>query len=325
MKRITFIMFSFFIGASCSAEPVAPVQQATSDSIQTARRSFGSDQKQNTVGMTKVSVSENATTHPNSDTKSTSTPAANGTIAPDTAIGTATPSVPPLPTDGTPASADSSKPIAEPKTIGKLKSYCKRHPNDWEGFYNLGIEQYRMMDYAAAQQSFANALQRCSDPKNQEMIFYNLGNAGFRFAQSQSADQQVFLFKESLQNYENALALDKEAKDTKHNIEVVKRWLKQAEKQQKQNPKPENKNNKKDQKKEEEKQHSDSGKDNKPLENKDTAPKQKEGADGEEKNVDLEQKEMDNILNRAKKIEKMLPPSSSDPKSGGKDPVIRDW
>ena len=44
-----------------------------------------------------------------------------------------------------------------------------------------------------------------------------------------------------------------------------------------------------------------------------------------DKDVDLEQKEMDNILNRAKKVEKMLPPSSLNPQSGGKDPVIRDW
>ena len=68
-------------------------------------------------------------------------------------------------------------------------------------------------------------------------IFYNLGNAGFRFSQSQSVDQQVLGFKESLQNYENALAINKEAKDTKHNIEVVKRYLKRAEKQQQQEQK----------------------------------------------------------------------------------------
>ncbi len=232
------------------------------------------------------------------------------------------------------ASPNTPAPDAEPKEIKKLKSYCKHHPNDWEGFYNLGIEQYKLMDYAAAQQSFAQALQNCSDPKEQEKIFYNLGNAGFRFSQSQSVDQQVLGFKESLQNYENALAINKEAKDTQHNIEVVKRYLKRAEKQQQQEQQ-----NKKDDK-DDNKNYTGMEKDNDSSDDKDK-DKDKDKNDGKDKNdkdnqkdqqdnpgdknVDLEQKEMDNILNRAKKVEKMLPPSSLNPQSGGKDPVIRDW
>ena len=230
------------------------------------------------------------------------------------------------------ASPDVPASDAEPKEIKKLKSYCKHHSNDWEGFYNLGIEQYKLMDYAAAQQSFAQALQNCSDPKEQEKIFYNLGNAGFRFSQSQSVDQQVLGFKESLQNYENALAIDKEAKDTQHNIEVVKRYLKRAEKQQQQEQQ-----NKKDDKKNDNKKLTNMEKDNDSSDNKDKdKDKDKDDKDDKDnqkdqqddsgdKNVDLEQKEMDNILNRAKKVEKMLPPSSLNPQSGGKDPVIRDW
>ena len=229
------------------------------------------------------------------------------------------------------ASPNTPAPSAEPKEIKNLKSYCKHHPNDWEGFYNLGIEQYKLMDYTAAQQSFAQALQNCSDPKEQEKIFYNLGNAGFRFSQSQSVDQQVLGFKESLQNYENALAIDKEAKDTQHNIEVVKRYLKRAEKQQQQEQQ-----NKKDDKKDS-KNYTNMEKDNDASDNKDQDkdkdrdkddkgdPKNDQQNNQSDKDVDLEQKEMDNILNRAKKVEKMLPPSSLNPQSGGKDPVIRDW
>ena len=229
------------------------------------------------------------------------------------------------------ASPNTPAPSAEPKEIKNLKSYCKHHPNDWEGFYNLGIEQYKLMDYAAAQQSFAQALQNCSDPKEQEKIFYNLGNAGFRFSQSQSVDQQVLGFKESLQNYENALAIDKEAKDTQHNIEVVTRYLKRAEKQQQ----PEQQNKKDDKK--DNKNYTNMEKDNDASDNKDQDkdkdrdkddkgdPKNDQQNNQSDKDVDLEQKEMDNILNRAKKVEKMLPPSSLNPQSGGKDPVIRDW
>ena len=241
-----------------------------------------------------------------------------------------------LPPNGSPAQSPNAvapnapAPNAEPKEITKLKSYCDWHPNDWEGFYNLGIEQYKMMDYVAAQQSFTQALQNCSDPKDQEKIFYNLGNAGFRFSQGQSVDQQVLGFKESLQNYENALAINKEAKDTKHNIEVAKRYLKRAEQQQKQEQQ-----NKKDDKNDN-KNLTNLEKDNISSDNKDKDKDDKDKDDksdsknvqqnnSDDKNVDMEQKEMDNILNRAKKVEKMLPPSSLNPQSGGKDPVIRDW
>ena len=232
------------------------------------------------------------------------------------------------------ASPNAPAPNAEPKEIKNLKSYCKHHPNDWEGFYNLGIEQYKLMDYNAAQQSFSQALQNCSDPKEQEKIFYNLGNAGFRFSQAQSVDQQVFGFKESLQNYENALAIDKEAKDTKHNIEVVKRYLKRAEQQQKQeqqNKKDDKKDNKDLKNMEKDNDSSDNkdedkdkDKDDKDKDDK-SDPKNGQQNNPDDKNIDMEQKEMDNILNRAKKVEKMLPPSSLNPQSGGKDPVIRDW
>ena len=226
------------------------------------------------------------------------------------------------------ASPNAPAPSAEPKEIEELKSYCESNPDDWAGFYNLGRQQYKLMDYNAAQQSFAQALRNCADPKEQEKIFYNLGNAGFRFSQSQSVDQQVLGFKESLQNYENALAINKEAKDTQHNIEVVKRYLKRAEQQQQQEQQ-----NKKDDKKDN-KNYTNMEKDNDSSDNKDEdkdkdkddKDNQKDQQDGSgDKNVDLEQKEMDNILNRAKKVEKMLPPSSLNPQSGGKDPVIRDW
>lgn len=226
------------------------------------------------------------------------------------------------------ASPNAPAPNAEPKEIKELKSYCKSNPDDWAGFYNLGIEQYKLMDYNAAQQSFAQALRNCADPKEQERIFYNLGNAGFRFSQSQSVDQQVLGFKESLQNYENALAIDKEAKDTQNNIEVVKRYLKRAEQQQQkeqQNKKDDKKDNKNYTNMEKDNDSSDN-KDEDKDKDKDDKDNQKDQQDGSgDKNVDLEQKEMDNILNRAKKVEKMLPPSSLNPQSGGKDPVIRDW
>jgi len=258
--------------------------------------------------------------------KSVAMPSAGGMTVPNAAV---IPNGLPVPPSDA-ASPNTPAPNAEPKEIKNLKSYCKHHPNDWEGFYNLGIEQYKLMDYNAAQQSFSQALQNCSDPKEQEKIFYNLGNARFRFSQSQPVDQQVLGFKESLQNYENALAIDKEAKDTKHNIEVVKRYLKRAEKQQQQEQQ-----NKKDDKKDDNKKLTNMEKDNDASDNKDKDkdkdkddkddPKNDQQNNQGDKDVDLEQKEMDNILNRAKKVEKMLPPSSLNPQSGGKDPVIRDW
>ena len=294
MKPLALSVLLLFIGLLCFGAPAA------SASAKSAQKSPQKVAKANKGG--------------SADKTPAKTPTKGATTSPDA------------------ASPNTPAPSAEPKEIKKLKSYCKHHPNDWEGFYNLGIEQYKLMDYAAAQQSFAQALQNCSDPKEQEKIFYNLGNAGFRFSQSQSVDQQVLGFKESLQNYENALAINKEAKDTQHNIEVVKRYLKRAEKQQQQEQQ-----NKKDDK-DDNKNYTGMEKDNDSSDDKDKDKDKNDGKDKNDKgnqkdqqdnpgdkNVDLEQKEMDNILNRAKKVEKMLPPSSLNPQSGGKDPVIRDW
>ena len=323
-KTALCIVLSFFAAFSRFGAPVASAVGNSKEPSQI-------------VGATKKDNSVNHPLHSTNSSKPPAPPAGSSGVLP------VRPSVPadtfPASPAGTPSvMSDPSKPSAEPKEIKELKSYCESNPDDWAGFYNLGIEQYKLMDYNAAQQSFSQALQNCSDPKEQEKIFYNLGNAGFRFSQSQSVDQQVLGFKESLQNYENALAIDKEAKDTQHNIEVVKRYLKRAEKQQQQEQQ-----NKKDDKKDDNKKLTNMEKDNDASDNKDKdkdkdndKDKDKDDKDDKDnqkdqqddsgnKNVDLEQKEMDNILNRAKKVEKMLPPSSLNPQSGGKDPVIRDW
>lgn len=212
------------------------------------------------------------------------------------------------------------KPITsiQPKSLVKLEKYCKKHPKKWEAKYNLGIEKYQLMDYVGAKQSFSEAIQVCQNPEQQENTFYNLGNACFRHALSSPEDQQIPILEESLQHYENALAL-KKSEDTEHNIAVVKKHLKNRQKQQQK--KQQQKQPQQNQQKNNQNQKNDPQKDsqNPPPspENKTPPP-----ASSEEEKVDLKQQEMDNILNREKRIEKMLPPSSN---QTGNDSVIKDW
>ncbi len=183
------------------------------------------------------------------------------------------------------------------------------------------LEKYQLMDYAGAKQSFSKAIQICQNPEQQENTFYNLGCACFRHALSNPEDQQIPLLEESLQNYENALAL-KKSEDTAYNIEVVKKYLKkrqkQKNKQQKKNP-----NRQKQQKNNPDQPKNDPNKDSqKPPPPQNQPPPPLSPPPPPEEKVDLKQQEMDNILNREKRNEKMLPPSSD---QGGNDPVIKDW
>ena len=218
-------------------------------------------------------------------------------------------------------SPEKPTPSVQPKSLVKLEKYCEKHPKNWEANYNLGVEKYQLMDYAGAKQSFSKAIQICQNPEQQENTFYNLGCACFRHALSNPEDQQIPLLEESLQNYENALAL-KKSEDTAHNIEVVKKYLKkrqkQKNKQQKKNP-----NRQKQQKNNPDQPKNDPNKDSqKPPPPQNQPPPPPSPPPPPKEKVDLKQQEMDNILNREKRNEKMLPPSSD---QGGNDPVIKDW
>ena len=123
--------------------------------------------------------------------------------------------------------------VAE-KQIASLEDYCKKHPDAWDGSYNLGREHYLNENYEAANKSFSEALKKCPQPDKQEQIFYNLGNTYYQQAQPLPNEDptKVSMLEQSVQNYESALALNPKAEDTAHNLKLVKKLLKKLKKEQ---------------------------------------------------------------------------------------------
>lgn len=209
------------------------------------------------------------------------------------------------------------------KALQKMQNYCEKHPNRWEGHYNLGRMHYQNSDLENAEKCFSESIQHCEQPERQEAILYNLGNTYFRKAEKAPDDQQkISLLEKSVQNYEGAIALNKDAEDTQHNLETAKKWLerlkKKQEKQEQQQQKKDQKENQQDRKKENK---NDSNKDQ-PKENK---QKQQQEQQQPQKPQDTKQQEMQNVLQKEQKNERILPMNFSKNSNLPEDKVLKDW
>ena len=94
--------------------------------------------------------------------------------------------------------------VSQDKIIENLQKYCSKHPDLWQGFYNLGRTYYQTSDFKNAEENFSTALQKCSEPKLQESIFYNLGNTYFKQFSEAPKEQPIPVLEKCIQNYESA-------------------------------------------------------------------------------------------------------------------------
>ena len=102
--------------------------------------------------------------------------------------------------------------------------------------FNVGAAAYKAGQYADAAGAFARAL-GSEDPKLQEQGFYNLGNAQFRLGQQTrdaKPEQTAQAWQQAIDAYENALKVDPQDEDARHNRDFVKRALEELQEQQKQ-------------------------------------------------------------------------------------------
>jgi tetratricopeptide (TPR) repeat protein len=90
--------------------------------------------------------------------------------------------------------------INNAKAVQEMEHYCKQHPRNWKGFYQLGCEYYKQDANAQAVEAYEKALKLCPWPEQQEPIFYNLGNALFYQAKAlkNQRDQKIELLKKKL-------------------------------------------------------------------------------------------------------------------------------
>ncbi len=93
--------------------------------------------------------------------------------------------------------------------------------------FNAGTAAYRATNYDAAIRLFTIAL-TARDLKLQQAAYFNLGNAQFRLGQSTNdLDELQRRWESAIQNYQNAVTLDKNDADAAHNLAFAKRGVEQ--------------------------------------------------------------------------------------------------
>ncbi|HUU27866.1 MAG TPA: tetratricopeptide repeat protein [archaeon] len=103
--------------------------------------------------------------------------------------------------------------------------------------YNLGNTLYQLGRYDDAAAQYGRILGKES-PGIAPNALYNMGNTLFQMGK-QSANQEFF--KNSLEAYKHSIKLEPKDEDAKYNYELVKRFLKEQEQQQKNQQQKDNK------------------------------------------------------------------------------------
>lgn len=98
--------------------------------------------------------------------------------------------------------------------------------------YNLGIANYREKLFDQAISSLTRAAEESNSSRLKEHALYNLGNSFF----------QMENYRNAVTAYENALAIDPNDEDAKHNLELARKKLKEQEENEKNNKDDKEKN-----------------------------------------------------------------------------------
>jgi Ca-activated chloride channel family protein len=105
----------------------------------------------------------------------------------------------------------------------------KQMPEDPRLQFNAGAAAYRATNYTAAIQHFTAVLS-ARDIRLQAQAYYNLGNVHFRLGQTaEDLDKLEESWKEAIQQYQHALALDKTDADAAFNLALVEERVKQIQ------------------------------------------------------------------------------------------------
>ncbi len=120
-----------------------------------------------------------------------------------------------------------------------LNRIVTKDPENSELLYDAGVAAYNSKDYQQAKTYFESAAQHDKAPKAlKAQAYFNKGNAHVVLEE----------LKEALLSYEQALMINPDDQQAKHNHEVVKKMLEQKEQEQQQDKKSD-KQNQKDQSK----------------------------------------------------------------------------
>lgn len=100
----------------------------------------------------------------------------------------------------------------------------EKNENSFRGNFNLGNSVYRQENYDEAANAFKRAIVNQTDKTERSKAFYNFGN-------SMLMNQQI---PESIEAYKNALRLNPDDEDARHNLAYAQQLLQQQQEQQQQ-------------------------------------------------------------------------------------------
>jgi Ca-activated chloride channel family protein len=124
----------------------------------------------------------------------------------------------------------------------------QRKPDDPKLHYNAGAAAYQAGAFEKAASHFGKAM-ASPDLDLQQRTCYNMGNSLFRLGQDQSEPpKKIEAWEQSVKQYEAALKLNPQDKDSQFNLDFVKEELKKLKQQQQDDSKndPSDKDDKKD-------------------------------------------------------------------------------
>jgi len=136
---------------------------------------------------------------------------------------------------------DAEKAYAAGKFEDAAREYVAeqaRHPKDARIAIDAGSAAYRAGHYDVAEAAFDAAL-KSADPKLQQRVLYDLGDARYRMGAATVAaapDKTKERWKAALDAYEGALALAPADGDARYNRDFVKRKLAELDKKQSEQP-----------------------------------------------------------------------------------------
>lgn len=111
-----------------------------------------------------------------------------------------------------------------------LQNAERMDPNNFRLFYNEGNALYQLKRYQQAINTYEHAWEMAPEAER-PTIGYNLGNALFRYAET-TGDLKGY--ERAITEYERVLQANPKDDDARHNLEVARRRLQQARKQQQQ-------------------------------------------------------------------------------------------
>ena len=138
------------------------------------------------------------------------------------------------------------------------ESSLARKPKMLEANFNLGNALFRQEDYGAAARQFEQASKLADKPADKAKAFHNLGNSYLKSAEQMAKSGQMQgvngMLQQSIESYKSALRNDPGDNETRYNLALAKKLLKEQEEQNQQNQQQQDQNQEQDQQDQEQKQ-----------------------------------------------------------------------